>query len=91
MFMKDDVNMFSAKSDMSDARKIASLANRVYWIQFSPDGTRIRFTQEVDQFAHRSFGACPAAVEYCDAVANILDVRQEVAAEKDRLSALLQL
>ena len=52
VFMKDSVNMFSAKSDMSDAHKIASLAYRVYWIRFSPDGTRIRFTQELDHYAN---------------------------------------
>jgi DNA-binding winged helix-turn-helix (wHTH) protein/WD40 repeat protein len=36
--------LFVAKPDGSDIRKLASLDGYVYWIRFSPDGTRLRFT-----------------------------------------------
>jgi Tol biopolymer transport system component len=35
--------IFVANSDMSDTRKILTAPAKVYWIEFSPDGKRIRY------------------------------------------------
>jgi len=37
-------DLFVALPDGSDVRKVASLDARAYWIQYSPDGSRLRFT-----------------------------------------------
>jgi DNA-binding winged helix-turn-helix (wHTH) protein len=37
-------DLFVAKPDGSEARKLATLGNMAYWIRYSPDGTRLRFT-----------------------------------------------
>ena len=36
--------LFVARPDGSDIRKLAALDGYVYWIRYSPDGTRLRFT-----------------------------------------------
>lgn len=52
LYMKDSTNMFIANADMTESRKLATLPHRIYWPKFSPDGSRVRFTQDLDQFAH---------------------------------------
>src|SRR5262249_52177795 len=36
--------LFFAKSDGTEARKLATVTGYPYWIRFSPDGNRLRFT-----------------------------------------------
>lgn len=52
LFMQDSV-MYMANADMSEPRKIATPANRVYWIRYSPDGTRVRFSQFLTDYVGR--------------------------------------
>jgi len=42
-FIKDK-DLFVAKPDGSEVRKLATLDETAYWIRYSPDGSRLRFT-----------------------------------------------
>jgi DNA-binding winged helix-turn-helix (wHTH) protein/Tol biopolymer transport system component len=42
-FVKGE-DLFVAKPDRSEVRKLATLDSVAYWIRYSPDGTRLRFT-----------------------------------------------
>ncbi len=52
VFRRGMTDLYVANADMSDERKIFSTdAMSLYWLRFSPDGTRIRFTVFIDHFA----------------------------------------
>jgi Tol biopolymer transport system component len=42
-------DIFLANADGTNARKLITVSGRSWWIRFSPDGTRLRFTLETPQ------------------------------------------
>ena len=44
--MKDQ-NLYLAKEDGSEPRKLATLSGMISWVRWSPDGTRLRFTNTI--------------------------------------------
>lgn len=51
-FRRDWRNLYIANADASDARKVFSAEGMsIYWLRFSPDGKRLRFTVFLDHFA----------------------------------------
>ncbi len=52
IFRRGMTDLYLANADMSNERKIFSTdAMSIYWLRFSPDGKRIRFTVFIDHFA----------------------------------------
>lgn len=52
IFRRGWTDLYLANADMSDERKVFSTdATSLYWLRFSPDGKRVRFTVFVDHFA----------------------------------------
>ena len=52
VFRRGFTDLYLANADMSDASKIFSTDGKaLYWLRFSPDGKRVRFTVFIDHFA----------------------------------------
>lgn len=52
IFRRGMTDLYLANADMSDEKKVFSAnAISMYWLRFSPDGTRVRFTLFRDHFA----------------------------------------
>lgn len=52
IFRRGWTDLYLANADMTDARKVFTAdAMSLYWLRFSPDGKRVRFTLFIDHFA----------------------------------------
>jgi len=53
-------DLYVARSDGSDARKIATTPGKAFWLRWSPDATRIRFTLADSKTASQTLWQCRA-------------------------------
>jgi len=56
----NEQDLYVARSDGSDARKIATTPGKAFWLRWSPDATRIRFTLVDSKTASRTLWQCRA-------------------------------
>ena len=49
-------DIYMANADGTNARKLITVSGAAYWIRFSPDGSRLRFTRGAPGHIHHRFG-----------------------------------